>query len=83
MGRPMRKNEVGMKLPVPRSWSCATRSSLIVAVSLVALAALMLAPRVPLGPHYHDFADRRTLFAVPNAQDVLSTYLSWLQASGD
>jgi hypothetical protein len=72
MGRPMRKDGIGMKLTMPRSWSCATKLSLIIAVSIVALAALMLAPRVPLGPHYHDFADRRTVFAIPNGQDVLS-----------
>jgi hypothetical protein len=72
MGRTMRKDETGMKLLMPRSWSRVTKLSLIIAVSMVALAALILAPRVPLGPHYHDFADRRTIFAIPNAQDVLS-----------
>jgi hypothetical protein len=27
---------------------------------------------MPIGPAYHDFADKRTLFGIPNAQDVLS-----------
>ena len=72
MGRPTRKDGIGMKLTMPRSWSCASKLSLIAGVGLVALVALILAPRVPLGRHYHDFADQRTIFAIPNAQNVLS-----------
>jgi hypothetical protein len=68
----MCKDEAKVKLSTPRSWPCATKLSLIAGVSLVALVALILAPRVPLGRHYHDFADQRTIFAIPNAQDVLS-----------
>ena len=61
-----------MTLSMPRSWPRATRLSLIIGISIVALVGLILAPRVPLGPHYHDFADQRTMFGIPNAQDVLS-----------
>ncbi len=56
----------------PRSWSRPTRFSLITAISLAALVLLFLAPRIPIGPGYHDFADKRKLFGIPNAQDVLS-----------
>jgi hypothetical protein len=73
--RMIRKNEVVMKLSMPRSWPRTTRLSLIIGISVVALVGLILAPRVPLGPHYHDFADRRTMFGIPNAQDVLSNIL--------
>ena len=61
-----------MKLSMPRTWLRATRLGLIIGVSLFALIALIFVPAVPLGPHYHDFADKRTMFGIPNAQDVLS-----------
>jgi hypothetical protein len=70
--RTIRKDEVVMRLSRPRSWPRTTRLSLIIGISIVALIALILAPRVPLGPHYHDFADQRMMFGIPNAQDVLS-----------
>jgi hypothetical protein len=72
MVRTMGKDDAVMKLSRPRSWPRATKLSLITAISIVALVALILAPRVPLGPHYHDFADQRTMFVIPNAEDVLS-----------
>jgi hypothetical protein len=56
----------------PRSWSRPARFSLITAITIAALVFLFLAPRVPIGPGYHDFADKRTFFGIPNAQDVLS-----------
>ncbi len=37
-----------------------------------ALLALFLEPPVPLGAHYHDFADKRTLLGIRNCWDVLS-----------
>jgi len=45
---------------------------LIVAVGIVALCFL---PRVPLGPDYHSFADKRPLLGIPNCFDVLSNIL--------
>ena len=39
---------------------------------LLALAVLLLAPRVPQPADYHRFADERMMFGVPNAFDVLS-----------
>jgi hypothetical protein len=48
------------------------RIALVVAISILATVLLFFLPRVPLGPHYHDFADKRTLWGVPNALDVLS-----------
>jgi hypothetical protein len=61
-----------MKLSRPRTWPRTTRLGLIIGVSIFALVALILLPAIPLGPHYHDFADKRTMFGIPNAQDVLS-----------
>ena len=61
-----------MALLKPRSWSRPARLSLITAILIAALVPLFLAPRMPIGPGYHDFADKRTSFGIPNTQDVLS-----------
>lgn len=61
-----------MALLKPRSWSRPARLSLITAISLAALVLLFIAPRMPIGPGYHDFADKRTSLGIPNVQDVLS-----------
>lgn len=37
-----------------------------------AAAVVWLLPRIPQDPRYHDFADQRTLLAIPNALNVLS-----------
>jgi hypothetical protein len=50
----------------------AGRIWLILAISAAAFAALCMLRRVPLGAGYHDFADTRTLWSIPNALDVLS-----------
>jgi hypothetical protein len=63
---------LGTVLLQVRSWSRATRIALVVAVSILGGALLFFLPRVPLGSHYHDFADKRTLWGIPNAWDVLS-----------
>lgn len=55
------------------------------------MTAVAFAPRMPIGPHYHDFADRRAFFGIPNTCDVLSNIpfcivgvwaLAWLARSG-
>jgi len=56
----------------PRSWSRRTRLAIIAGVTIIAVIVLISAPRVPLDAHYHEFADARTLFGIPNALDVLS-----------
>lgn len=66
------KGQSFLALLKPRSWSRPARLSLITAISLAALVLLFLAPRMPIGPGYHDFADKRTLLGIQNAQDVLS-----------
>ena len=55
-----------------RAWPRRTRLALIAVISLAAVTILSLAPRLPLGPSYHVFADQRTLFGIPNALNVLS-----------
>lgn len=49
------------------------------------------APRLPIGPHYHEFADRRAFWGIPNTFDVLSNIpfcivgiwaLQWLLGRG-
>ena len=61
-----------MVLLKPRTWSRRARLVLIAAVTLTGLLFLFLSPRVPIGPGYHDFADKRTWLGIPNALDVLS-----------
>jgi hypothetical protein len=56
----------------PQTWARRARFALIAGICLVAVCALILTPRTPLGLGYHDFADRRTMVGVPNALDVLS-----------
>ena len=47
----------------------------LVVAALIALALAVLAPHVPQHPHYHHFADQRTLLGLPCAIDVLSNAL--------
>ena len=55
-----------------RSWSRQIRLAIIAGVTIIAVIVLISAPRGPLDAHYHEFADARTLFGIPNALDVLS-----------
>jgi hypothetical protein len=55
-----------------RNWPFRVRTSLVMAVSAAGILLLLFAPRVPIGPAYHDFADKRAMFAIPNALDVVS-----------
>ena len=56
----------------PRCWSRGTRLVLLAAICVGTVAALAFAPRLLIGPHYHEFADRRAFFGIPNTFDVLS-----------
>lgn len=55
-----------------RAWPRRTRVALIAVLCLAAVTILSLAPRQPLGPSYHVFADRRTVLGLPNGLNVLS-----------
>ena len=55
-----------------RLWKRRTRFGVLVAVSVVFGTAIWLAPRVPLGAEYHNFAEKRTMLGIPNCVDVLS-----------
>jgi hypothetical protein len=48
------------------------RETLLFWTVIVLGALAWLLPTIPLAPHYHDFADQRTLFGIPCALDVLS-----------
>jgi hypothetical protein len=48
------------------------RLGTIVAVVAFGAGLLFCLAPVPLGPKYHDFADKRTIFGIRNAGDVLS-----------
>ncbi len=55
-----------------RLWGRRTRLGLVTTVSLALTTTVLLAPHVPLGSAYHDFADKRTILGIPNCLDVLS-----------
>lgn len=56
----------------PRCWSRRTRLQLLYLICAAAAVAVAFAPRQPIGPHYHEFADRRAFWSIPNTLDVLS-----------
>lgn len=56
----------------PRNWPRSLRLAIVALVCAGPVCVLFFLPRVPIGPDYHDFADKRTLWGVPNALDVLS-----------
>jgi hypothetical protein len=56
----------------PRTWTRRARLALLFTVCVGTLCGVLMAPRLPIGPHYHEFADGRTLWGIPNGLDVLS-----------
>jgi hypothetical protein len=52
--------------------SCVLRIAIIIGLAIVALIALLLLPPIHQDPHYHAFADRRTIWGVPNFWNVVS-----------
>jgi hypothetical protein len=75
----------------PRNWDRRVRLALLGGVCAAAVAALAMQPRMGLGAGYHDFGDKRTLWGIPNALDVLSNIpfclvgawgLVWLMSAG-
>jgi hypothetical protein len=74
-----------------RRWPRGVRLAIILAVCAAAVVLLCLQPRIPLGPHYHQFADTRALLGIPNCMNVLSNIpflvaglmgLAWLTGRG-
>ena len=45
---------------------------ILLIISLSAIIAMTLLPAIPQDVHYHEFADQRTLFGVPNFFNVIS-----------
>lgn len=59
------------------------KQRLLLALSLLAIAATMLAPSIPQNPEYHDFADDSRLLFIPNGLNVLSNLLfMWIGCEG-
>lgn len=52
-----------------------TRFWIVVGTTAVFFGGLCFAPRMPLGPRYHEFADQRTILAIPRCFDVASNAL--------
>lgn len=55
-----------------RQLSRTARLSILSMIVAAGLLVLSFAPRIPLGPDYHRFVDKRAVFQVPNGFDVLS-----------
>ena len=59
------------------------RQRLLLGVSALLVIAVILLPRIPQDPAYLDYADKRSLFGIPNAADVLTNLLfAWVGARG-
>ena len=56
----------------PVWWFYRGRLLMIAALGVAAIAALLCLPPLPQSPSYHQFADDRTLFGVPNFLNVVS-----------
>jgi hypothetical protein len=52
-----------------------SRVRIIVAATLAMIAVVFLFPPIPQSQLYHEFADRRTIFGVPNFLNVISNVL--------
>ena len=63
--------------------SLIAKQRLLIAIVVAALASLLLAPRIAQDPLYHQFADRRALFMIPNALNVLTNLVfAWVGLRG-
>ena len=56
---------------------------ILIGISVVALVAAILAPRIAQDPLYHQFADQNTFLSIPNALNVLTNLLfAWIGIEG-
>ena len=63
--------------------SIPAKHRLLIALSLVAVVGTIFAPRIGQDPHYHLFADDKTLLSVPNALNILSNlFFAWVGIEG-
>ena len=59
------------------------KQRLLIAISVIAGIAMLLAPMIPQNPGYHDFADQRAWLGIPNAFNVLSSLVfAWVGIDG-
>src|SRR5262245_28978850 len=61
-----------MRWAIATNWSFRKRLSILMALTIVTCVAMLLLPRIPQDPAYHNFTDRRSLFGIANALNVLS-----------
>ncbi len=63
--------------------SIVTKKRLLIAIFAAVAIAILLLPRIPQDPTYHQFADLRSLFGMPNAFNVLSSLVfAWVGLEG-
>ena len=59
------------------------KQRLLLAISLLVIAAMMFAPSIPQDPDYHLFADHSHVLFIPNGLNVLSNLLFlWIGCEG-
>ena len=64
-------------IPIP------SRQRILLAIGLVVIIATGFAPPLPQDPLYHQFADQRSLFSIPNALNVLTNLMfAWIGCDG-
>jgi hypothetical protein len=52
---------------------------ILIGISVVALGAAILAPRIAQDPLYHQFADQNAFLSIPNTLNVLTNLLfGWI-----
>ena len=64
----MTPQEYGAIWPATRYW----KEAALIAICIAMLAGFMMREPIAQDPAYHDFADHRELFGIPNLQDVAS-----------
>lgn len=63
--------------------SLIARQRLLIAIFVAVAIAMLLAPRIPQDPLYHQFVDQRAWFGIPNAWNVLSSLVfAWIGIDG-
>jgi hypothetical protein len=63
--------------------SVTAKQRLLIAICAAAVVVMLLAPRIPQDPLYHEFADQRAWLGIPNALNVLSSLIfAWVGIEG-
>ena len=60
-----------------------TKYRILAGISIIAVVAAILAPRIPQDPLYHQFADQNAYLSIPNTLNVLTNlFFAWIGIEG-